>query len=108
MSQTQTTVPLTEIAEKARCNWCRNPLNVAGENVTEDSFIDTGKTFSDGSQATAIYCSQCLADPFRKSQPKAALDRKTLGEIDLARLTVVDAGEAAKAGPGPGPEQQQE
>jgi hypothetical protein len=90
MSQQQTTVPLNEVAEKVKCNWCRNPLNVANENVTEASFIDTGKTFGDGSQATALYCSQCLADPFRVSQPKAALNRKTLDEIDLDDLNIVE------------------
>lgn len=77
---------LATIQKQARCNYCRNTLDVAGPGVTEASFIDTGKTFSDSTQATALYCNECLAFQLRVEQPKAAINRDTLGEINIEEL----------------------
>lgn len=78
---------LIEIQQKARCNWCLNPLDTP-DNITESNFIDTGKKFNeeDETNATALYCNQCLADTFRTSQPKAAINRENLTEVNIESL----------------------
>lgn len=82
---------LEQIQLLARCNWCRNSLNVAGPGITEANFIDTGKTFSNGTKATALYCNECLPNEYRTSNPKAAINRNTLDEIDVSTLTQVQS-----------------
>lgn len=82
---------LATIQKQARCNYCRNTLDVAGPGVTESNFIDTGKTFGDGTKATALYCNECLANEYRTSNPKAAINRNTLDEIDVSTLTQVQS-----------------
>lgn len=77
---------LVEIQAQARCNWCVNGLKDQIEAITEANFIDTGKTFTDSTPATAVYCNECLASDFRTSQPKSVLNRDTLNEIDIAQL----------------------
>lgn len=55
--------------------------------ITEANFIDTGKTFGDGTtKATALYCNDCLKDPVRVNEPKTAIDRETLRTVNLADL----------------------
>ena len=77
---------IAEIRAVAYCNWCRNSLNTS-ETIIEANFIDTGKTFpSDSSVAYALYCNDCLASSFRTSQPKSAINRTTLYEVDVASL----------------------
>ncbi len=79
---------LEQIQLQAKCNWCRNSLDVAGPGITESNFIDTGKTFGDGTKATALYCNECLANEYRTSNPKAAINRNTLDEINVDTLLV--------------------
>lgn len=78
---------LVEIQAKARCNWCLNALKDSTESLSEDNFIDTGKKFKYSSEpATSLYCNECLNSEFRVSQPKAAIDRNTLTEINIEDL----------------------
>ena len=67
------------IREQAYCNWCRNPM-VMSEELTQANFVDTGKKYP------ALYCSRCLNDDFRKSQPKTAINPDTLDEMNLEDL----------------------
>lgn len=77
---------IDEIRKKACCNWCRNVLDTS-ETMTESNFINTGKSFpSDSTTAYALYCNDCLASAFRTSEPKTAINRTTLEEIDLDEL----------------------
>lgn len=76
----------TDIQEKARCNWCLNPMTMS-ESITEANFVPVkGKRANDGKQAVALYCSSCLANEQRVSQPKAAIDKNTLQEINVQDL----------------------
>lgn len=59
---------------------------MSGTEFTESNFIDTGKTFDGTTKATAPYCTDCLADSFRVSQPKSALNKVTLARVDVSGL----------------------
>ena len=78
---------LQEIQEKGFCNWCRNPLAAYTEKLTESNFIDVpGKKWGDGSIAQAVYCNECLPSEERKRQPKSAVNRNTLAEVNIESL----------------------
>jgi hypothetical protein len=95
---------LKEIQANASCNWCRNPLKNDPANLSEKQFIDTKLKFGDGEKAEAVYCSECIEDEFRKSQPKSAINRKTLGEANIEVLEVlpINSKKAAAAATGAG------
>lgn len=80
---------LTEIQQRSFCNWCRNPLTMS-DKLTESNFVDTGKEFSDGTKAYAVYCYACLDMKERVEQPKSAINKATLDELNLEVLQ--DAG----------------
>jgi|SRR5215510_931983 len=84
---TKTDLSYEEIQQQAFCNWCRNPM-VMSEAITEANFVDVGKKWhpDDTKNATALYCSECLANDFRKQQPKAAINRTNLSELNVADL----------------------
>jgi hypothetical protein len=71
------------VQQQAYCNWCRNVM-VMSEPITEANFIDTGKKYP------ALYCSSCLANDFRKSQPKTCINPDTLDEINIEDLPDVN------------------
>lgn len=82
----QQALTLEQIQQAAKCNWCMGFLKDQHDAITEANFIDTGKSFPDDGPASAVYCNECLADEFRTSQPKAAIDRNTLTEINVEDL----------------------
>ena len=73
--------------EKARCNWCLNPLAMSGEDFGESNFVDTGKKYPDGSPAFAVYCTDCLNDESRVKQPRSAIRKDTLDTISVESLS---------------------
>jgi hypothetical protein len=80
------TKQLQEIQEKGFCNYCRNSLNT-NQKLTESNFVDVpGKKWGDGSTAVAVYCNECLGNEQRVKQPKSAINRNTLAEVNIESL----------------------
>jgi hypothetical protein len=77
---------LKEIQARAFCNWCRRPLQ-GEDGLSEGNFIDTGKIFpANQKKAYAVFCNTCKDDDFRVKQPKSALNKETLDEVNIELL----------------------
>lgn len=83
---------IEEIQLTALCNWCRNAL-VMSSPFSDANFIDAGIKWrsSDSDNAEAVYCTDCLADPYRVSNPKFVIDRATLGQGDVTQLPITSS-----------------
>jgi hypothetical protein len=74
-----TTANYEEIQKKGRCNWCREWL-IMSEPVTQANLVDVGK------KHPALFCSKCLADDFRRGQPKMCFNVITFDEYYIEDL----------------------
>ena len=72
-----------QIQQTNQCNWCRNPLTMSEGELTEANFVDIGNP-----KYRAVYCSRCLADEFRKRQPKSAINIQTGDEVNVEDINI--------------------